>query len=189
MRKLLLGGAFLAASILGGVSPVMADDHSEIDRIELVDLLDYESVSNPQISPDGTSILYTRARVDAVKDRRTASIWIMNVDGSNKRQLMEGGRALWSPDGSRILFSKADGNGKPQLFVRSEDGLITQLTHSEHAPRSMAWSPDGSMIAFVARAPKKSDWTIQLPPRPAGECRRARHWRDCRIAHARLVAR
>ena len=168
MRKLLLSGAFLAASFMGGVPAAWADDHAEIDTIELVDLLDYESVSNPQISPDGTSILYTRSRVDAVKDRRTGSIWIMDADGSNKRQLMEGGRAFWSPDGSRILFSKADGNGKPQLFVRSEDGLITQLTHSEHAPRSMSWSPDGSMIAFVARVPKKSDWTIKLPPRPKG---------------------
>ena len=69
MRKLLLSGAFLAASFIGGVPAAWADDHAEIDTIELVDLLDYESVSNPQISPDGTSILYTRSRVDAVKDR------------------------------------------------------------------------------------------------------------------------
>lgn len=170
MRQLWISGAFLLGGALALSTPALADNHAEmaaeIDKIELVDLLDYESVSNPQISPDGSSVLYTRGRVDAVKDRRTGSIWIMNSDGSNKRQLMEGGGALWSPDGSRILFSKADANDKAQLFVRSEDGLITQLTHSEHAPRSMAWSPDGSMIAFVARVPVKSDWTISLPPRP-----------------------
>jgi dipeptidyl aminopeptidase/acylaminoacyl peptidase len=174
MQKSWVAGGLTAlmvgAAWLGTPQQSWADNHGEdaVETIELIDLMNYESVSNPQISPDGTKILYTRGRVDAVKDRRTAAIWIMNADGTNKRQLMDGGRALWSPDGKRILFSKADDNDKAQLFVRSEDGLITQLTHSEHAPRSMAWSPDGQSIAFVARVPVQEDWTISLPPRPKG---------------------
>lgn len=179
MRAFWLSGAMAMSLALGlGVawtSPIMAqdantDESSDVDDtiVQLADWLDFETVSNPQISPDGQTILYSRTRVDAVKDRRTSSIWIMNVDGSDKRQLMDGGSANWSPDSKRILFAKADDNGKAQLFVRSQDGLITQLTHSEHAPRSMAWSPDGQSVAFVARVPKAEEWTIKLPPRPKG---------------------
>ncbi|MDH3272777.1 MAG: S9 family peptidase, partial [Gemmatimonadota bacterium] len=52
--------------------------------------LDLESVSNPQISPDGTEIVYTRGWVDKMNDRRESSIWIMNEDGSRNRFLVDG---------------------------------------------------------------------------------------------------
>lgn len=138
------------------------------DTIQLSDWLDFEGVADPQISPDGRTILYTRSRVDTLNDQMASSIWMMNADGSNKRQLMTGGGAQWSPDGSRILFVDADANDKPQLFLRSSDGLITQITHMPFAPRSMKWAPDGKSIAFVARVPQKEEWTITLPARPEG---------------------
>ncbi|NQX94217.1 MAG: S9 family peptidase, partial [Erythrobacter sp.] len=138
--------------------------------LQLADYLDYERVGSPQISPDGKTVLYSRSRVDKMNDRFTSTLWMMNPDGTNKRQLMQGGSALWSPDGTRIAFVKADTNGNAQIFVRSMtgEGLVTQITSYEHAPRSMAWSPDGETIAFVARVSSKPAMTVSLPGRPKG---------------------
>ena len=138
--------------------------------IQLEDYLDYETVGNPQISPDGREVMYSRQTIDKMTDKRVSTLWLVNRDGSKNRQLMEGGGGLWSPDGSRIAFVKADKNGTPQIFIRFMDaeGLVTQVTRFEHRPRSMSWSPDGKQLAFVARVPPKKKWSVKLPGRPKG---------------------
>lgn len=164
--------AVLGLAIIAAAPAITAQTTSDdaVDVLQLVDYLDYESVSNPQISPDGKTILYTRNSIDKVKDRRKSSLWMMDSDGGRNRQLMSGGSGYWSPEGTRIAFVKADDNSNPQIYVRFMDGegLTTQVTDFEHAPRAISWSPDGSQLAFVARVPLKDKWSVQLPGRPKG---------------------
>ena len=156
------------------LSPAFAHEKSENAHtenvIQLADYLDFEAVSNPQISPNGEEVIYSRRRIDKMNDKSVSTLWIMNADGSRNRQFIDGSRALWSPDGSRIAFVKSDKNDTPQIFVRFRDveGVATQVTSFEHAPRSMAWSPDGEHIAFVVRVPLKNEWSIKLPGKPKG---------------------
>ena len=139
-------------------------------HLTLADYLDYETVSDPQISPDGETVLFTRRRIDKMNDTFVSTIWMMNRDGSRKRQLMEGAGAQWSPDGTRIAFVKADDNDQPQIFVRWMDGegLLTQVTAMPYGPRSFEWSPDSRQIAFVARIDAAPEWTVSLPGKPKG---------------------
>ena len=71
------------------------------DRLTLDLYWEYETVSDPQLSPDGSQIIYTRQWIDKVNDRRESSLWIMNVDGSKNRVLVRGSNARWSPSGDR----------------------------------------------------------------------------------------
>src|ERR1044071_1398979 len=64
-------------------------------------LLDWESVSSPQISPDGAQIVYARRWADKINDKFDSDIWIMNFDGSKSRFLVKGSGPQWSPDGKR----------------------------------------------------------------------------------------
>jgi len=139
-------------------------------HIQLEDFLDFETVGNPQISPDGKTILYARRHIDKLNDRRRSTLWLMDADGKRNRELMPGANGVWSPDGKRIAFVRPDDNDKPQIFVRfmDDEGLITQITRFEHAPRSFSWSPDGKQLAFVARVPLKKKWTVMLPGKPKG---------------------
>ena len=167
LLTLLMAGAIA----FGGAGLAHSQSAPEPEQvIQLADYLDFESVSNPQISPDGSEVLFTRRRVDKMKDKFTSSLWLMDVDGTRQREVMKGGGGLWSPAGGRIAFVKADENGTPQIYTRFMDaeGLVTQVTSYENAPRSMAWSPDGTHIAFVARVPAKPTWTVDLPGRPKG---------------------
>src|SRR5688572_8232975 len=101
--------------------------------------LDWEQVADPQISPDGTQILYTRRWVNKIEDRWDAGLWIMNADGSKNRFLVKGSNARWSPDGTRIAYF-ADGEPKgTQLFVRWMDaeGAIAQVTRVAETPANL----------------------------------------------------
>ena len=149
---------------------VLADNHEADDRLSVADYLEFEQVQDPQISPDGRQIIYTRRSVDKMNDRWDSSLWIMDADGSRNRFLIKGGNARWSPSGDRILFIAADGNKKPQLFVRWMDasGAVSQVTRVTVTPSSPQWSPDGESIAFVAIVPAKGGWQIDMPSPPEG---------------------
>ena len=83
-----MAGLVLAVA---GRPPHASAQESDIQRLSLDHYLDMESVSNPQISPDGSRVVYTRGWVDRVNDQRKSALWIMNADGSRNRQLLEGG--------------------------------------------------------------------------------------------------
>ena len=171
MKKFALFVSIILVSLFTlGLSSAFGHDLEESHKIQLEDYLDYETISNPQISPDGSTVLYSRRRIDKMNDKFVTTLWVMDEDGSNKRQLLKGSGAKWSPDGSRIAFMSTDDNDKPQLFIRHMDGegLVSQITSFEHSPRSFYWSPKGDKIAFVARVPMKDDWSVKLPGKPKG---------------------
>ncbi|MDX1482708.1 MAG: DPP IV N-terminal domain-containing protein, partial [Woeseiaceae bacterium] len=137
--------------------------------LELRDYLNWEQASNPQVSPDGRRVLYTRTRVDKLADRMDSEIWQMDADGSRNRYLLKGSGARWSPSGDRIAFV-AEADGKAQLHVRwmDDEGSVTQITWDTVTPTDFRWSPDGEWIAFRAEVPMKPAIEISLPERPPG---------------------
>jgi dipeptidyl aminopeptidase/acylaminoacyl peptidase len=151
--------------------PHATAQEAELQKLTLDRYMDMESVSNPRISPDGSQIVYTRGWIDEVNDRRKSSLWIMNVDGSKNRQLLEGSGARWSPDGTRILFVKQGDPAGSQIFVRWMDaeGATSQITRLEKGPSNARWSPDGNWIAFTSRVDASADFAgVKLPSRPEG---------------------
>jgi dipeptidyl aminopeptidase/acylaminoacyl peptidase len=131
---------------------------------------DLEGADDPQISPDGSQIVYTRRWVNKLEDRYETTLWIMRADGSHARVFTKGASPRWSPDGTRIAYL-ADGEPKgTQLFVRWVEGDPgpTQLTRedAESEISDIRWAPDGQSIGFTMFAGKKAEWNVDLPKPP-----------------------
>lgn len=158
----------LPALLVALVSPFSASAQQR--TLELVDYLDMESVSSPRISPDGTQIVYTRGWVDRMNDSRESAVWIMDVDGSRNRFLLEGSSPVWSPDGTRIAYLASGEPAGRQIFVRwmDDEGAVTQVTRVNDAPSDLRWSPDGRHLAFTMNVPSHESWNITAPGRPEG---------------------
>ena len=128
----------------------------------------------PRWSPDGNRILFQYQ--DSTGPQ---SIWVMNRDGSHRRQitpatLLGYGNPNWSPDGNRIVFQvpaePTDDQNPQQLYTMHPDGThIRQVTH--YAPiigvviatNGARWSPDGRKIVFAHRDPNTTYGPDGLP--------------------------
>ena len=159
MKRLVVGGGAGRASRRAEASALVAQETRSATLLTTEHWLDWERVSDAQISPDGSRIVYTRQHVNKLEDKWDSELWILNADGSQHRFLVKGGAPRWSPDGKRLLYL-AEGEPKgSQLFVRwvDADGPATQITHITETPRNAKWSPDGKSIAFSMFVPERGE--------------------------------
>lgn len=138
-------------------------------KFELMDIFELEYVSDPQISPDGFQVVYSRNYMDVMTDRAKSDLWIIQSDGSKARPLVSNARSpRWSADGS-LLFYLSSKDGKTQIYKRwMKEGQNVKLTHLTNSPGNISLSPDGKWMSFSMFVPKADQAFISLPPKPKG---------------------
>ena len=145
--------------------------------------MDLQTAEKPQISPDGSQIVYTRKSVDRQKDEIESALWLIDADGQHHRFLAKGSGAVWSPDGKSIAYLAEGQPQGTQIFVAhlSVPGPATQLTSAQQAPANLHWSPDGQRIGFTMEVPAPEEWSIDLPAKPKDA-----HWANTPFYTERL---
>ena len=153
--------AFLLGLVaMGGVSRLQAQAPTPARQLlDKETFFEMESVSSPEISPDGKWIVFTRTWVDKAKDESRSNLWLVDVAGTRVRELTSGPQRdsapVWSPDGKRLAFL-SDRDGTTQLHVLWLDTReVAQLTHLATPPANVAWSPDGSQLGFTGFVPTR----------------------------------
>jgi len=124
----------------------------------------------PNWSPAGDLILYQKL------SGGQWHIWVMNTDGSNKKQVTSGTGdktdASFSPNGQWIVYSSDEGDLEfANLYILPvTGGESIRVTHySSGYDGAPSWSPDGTKIAFESSRgdPDESKgtslWVIDVP--------------------------
>jgi len=98
--------------------------YSQSDVFEPINVFDLEYASDPQIAPDGQSIIYVRNFKDIMNDANRSNLWTINTNGTEHRPLttgMENDRSpRWSPDGKKLVYLSAK-EDRTQLYLRWMD--------------------------------------------------------------------
>ena len=132
------------------VSTTIAQEKKDPSFEEVISL---QNVSNPEISPDGKSILFTKSGTDWQENRFDTEIWL-SKNGAKPIQLTNNPKASsgspkWSPDGKWIAFISRRGENSQIHAIRFEGGEAIQVSKSEGNIGSFQWSPNGKEIAFL----------------------------------------
>jgi Tol biopolymer transport system component len=144
----------------------MAPDGSDV--IQLTDRVGYDG--GAFFSPDGSKIIwrahypeegpeledYQNLLAEGLIRPGVLEIWVMDADGSNKRQVTDLGGAnfapYWHPSGEKIIWSSnhLDPDGREfDLFMINLDGTgLEQVTFSGGFDGFPVFSPDGQRIVF-----------------------------------------
>ena len=130
--------------------------------MSLVELASLPRLIDPQLAPDGQSVLYTLTRADWQANRAVGQIWRQAVSGSAPVPLTnqeEGATtARWSPDSRTIGFLAPSGDGTQQIFLQpAAGGEARALTRHPTSVAQPSWAPDGSAMYFVAADERSAD--------------------------------
>lgn len=118
----------------------------------------------PDMSPDGTQIVWHRRRPDLDLD-----LWIMIADGTNQRLLLDHSEAdtspQWSPDGRFILFRSFRYGPPCQFILELATGAIRPVLGDSLNPafmESATWGPDGRSVIIELLEPNNRFAEVDL---------------------------
>jgi dipeptidyl aminopeptidase/acylaminoacyl peptidase len=154
MTSKIIPAALLFATFLAARAP------AQTRTIQLEDLAKINTVSDPQISPDGKSVACIVSRPNLEQDRADRELILIDITSGVPHVLTHDrkgvGSPRWSPEGDRLAFEAVDTAAKDkepklQLFVMPmAGGEAKKITDAPNGVEQFAWRPNGQDIAYVS---------------------------------------
>ena len=153
--KLLLIAALIAAAFAYFAAPAEASDERK-RPMKVEDLFALKRVADPQISPDGKSVVYQVTSVSLAENKSSTALWLAATDGKTPPKAFTNPNGKkdthprWSPDGKQILFSSTRSGSQQLWLVGLGGGEAQQITSISTGADNGLWSQDGSHVGFVS---------------------------------------
>jgi len=178
------GKTIVFTSMRDGDLDIYSMDRNGNNVKRLTTALGYDG--GPFYSPDGKQIVYrsyhpkTDKEIARYKDRlandliepNNFEVWVMNADGTNKRQVTKLGDASFAPffhpSGKKIIFASnhfAEDKGKRNfdlLMVNTDGTGLERITRFDSFDGFPIFSPDGKKLVFASNrnAAKRGDTNV-----------------------------
>jgi len=146
--------ASLSLSLLLFVSAsCIASDADTTHPFGVHDMLAMERLGDPQVSPDGSLIVFTVTKTDLEANKGLTDLWLVGVEGSGLRRLTSDPAGdynpRWSPDSKSIFFISSRSDSSQVWRIRIDGGEAEKITDQPLDAGNLVVSPDGKQIAFT----------------------------------------
>ena len=191
MRKMIIGA--MAAALIMGCTKNEDNGYIGQSDIRIEDgvmtpetLLEMGRLSDPQISPDGTRILYGVSYNSIADNRSCRNLFICETDGSHRIQLTRYAKSVsnarWSLDGSSIFFIQ-DGQIWKATLKGDKLGKKEKISNVQNGISEFKLSPDQCNLIYTStiknsavQTPSDSDPALDKAQAYATEDLMYRHW-------------
>ena len=133
-----------------------SDVRIEDGRFTPETLLSLGRLSDPQLSPDGTRILYGVSYTSIKDNRSCRNLFVCNSDGSGRTQLTRYAASVnsakWSKDGRTVYFLQGGQLWKAP-FLGSKLGKKVKISDVPAGISDYSISPDEANILYVSSVP------------------------------------
>jgi dipeptidyl aminopeptidase/acylaminoacyl peptidase len=133
----------LPSSLLGQKRAITFDDYIAL-----------QSVSDPQLSPDGKWVAYTVSTPSLQDNRNVARIWVAERATGKTRQVTNGPgsdrQPRWSPDGKTLAFISTREGGAQVWLLPIAGGDARKVSSLAEGASDPLWLPDGSGLLVVS---------------------------------------
>ena len=122
---------------------------------------------SPDVSPDGSRIVFAGTRYLADSLTETAVLMVRNSDGSGEAHLHTASTTnifsdsvpRWSPNGQQIAYIHQVGNASDVWTMNADGSNDVQRTSGGHA-YNVSWSPDGTKLVFDRLNPATGSYQL-----------------------------
>ncbi len=172
---LLAAVAFVLVKFLSADNPLKASSgfigKSEISiedgRMTPEAMLSLGRLSDPQVSPDGTRLMYGVSYSSIEDNRSVRNLYISDIDGSNAVLATKAGKSIsnarWSNDGRKVAFLM-----EGQIWIADVKGYklvkARKVSNIENGIGEFKLSPDQCNVVFTSSVPGRVRTPAELYP-------------------------
>jgi dipeptidyl aminopeptidase/acylaminoacyl peptidase len=144
--------SLLAIGTLALATPILASAQEPLP-FDVHDLVAMDRVSDPQVSPDGSSVIFVVSSLDLEANRRRTDLWLTGISGNGLRRLTTHEASdhspRWAPDGENILFLSTRSGSSQVWRLDIQGGEARQISDLPLDVGNLVLSPDGEHLAFT----------------------------------------